>query len=82
MLQAKTKLLDVTIEVEKSSEGCETDFLPILRSGAWTDIGFRHTMEDAYVCSDNFILDYGLQNYGEGPSAFYGVHDVSFLFFF
>ncbi|CAL9211098.1 probable protein phosphatase 2C 57 [Musa acuminata AAA Group] len=72
---AKTKLLDVTIEVEKSSEGCETDFLPILRSGAWTDIGFRHTMEDAYVCSDNFILDYGLQNYGEGPSAFYGVFD-------
>ncbi|KAJ8470912.1 hypothetical protein OPV22_025255 [Ensete ventricosum] len=72
---AKTTLLDVTIEVEKSNECCETDFFPILRSGAWTDIGFRHTMEDAYVCSDNFMQDYGLQNFGEGPSAFYGVFD-------
>ncbi|RZR76178.1 hypothetical protein BHM03_00000806 [Ensete ventricosum] len=29
---AKTTLLDVTIEVEKSNECCETDFFPILRS--------------------------------------------------
>ncbi|WOL09014.1 putative protein phosphatase 2C 57 [Canna indica] len=72
---AKTRLMDVTIGVEKSIEGCETNFLPVVRSGAWADIGFRQTMEDAYVRCDNFIQDYENKNFGEGPSAFYGVFD-------
>ncbi|CAD5186689.1 unnamed protein product [Musa acuminata subsp. malaccensis] len=70
----KTEGLDVPVEDEKSNEDFETDFLPIVRSGAWADIGIRPTMEDAYVCCDNFIQEYGLKNSG-GPNAFYGVFD-------
>ncbi|GAB4854147.1 hypothetical protein Ancab_022732 [Ancistrocladus abbreviatus] len=54
---------------------CGTEFMPILRSGAWTDIGFRSSMEDVYVCVDDFMLHYGLEHVSEGPNAFYGVFD-------
>ncbi|KAI3981961.1 hypothetical protein MKX01_018867, partial [Papaver californicum] len=54
----------------------ETEFIPIVRSGAWTDIGFRPNMEDAYICVDDFVNDYGIKNFfGKGPGAFYGVFD-------
>ncbi|KAF5206353.1 phosphatase 2c protein [Thalictrum thalictroides] len=56
-------------------EGRETEFIPIVRSGAWTDIGFRQSMEDAYVCVDDFLRDCRLRHFGEGPNAFYGVFD-------
>ncbi|XP_042481694.1 probable protein phosphatase 2C 57 isoform X2 [Macadamia integrifolia] len=57
------------------SEHCETEFIPIVRSGGWADIGFRQSMEDAYICVDNFTQLYGLKSFCEGPSAFYGVFD-------
>lgn len=71
----KTTTFEVSVEPEKSRENCGSEFLPIVRSGGWADIGFRRSMEDAYVCCDNFIHEYGLKNLGEGPSAFYGVFD-------
>ena len=69
-----TKLSDVSAEPEHVTEDCQSDFFPMLRSGACTDIGFRSNMEDAYVCVDNFMEDYGLKNHIDGPSAFYGVY--------
>ncbi|XP_043687141.1 probable protein phosphatase 2C 57 isoform X2 [Telopea speciosissima] len=57
------------------SDHCETEFIPIVRSGGWADIGFRQSMEDAYICVDNFTQVYGLKSFCEGPSAFYGVFD-------
>lgn len=63
------------IPVEPLIEDCESEFLPIVRSGAWTDIGYRSNMEDVYVCLDDFMHHYGLQHSGEGPNAFYGVFD-------
>ncbi|XP_061346230.1 probable protein phosphatase 2C 22 [Gastrolobium bilobum] len=71
----KTKLSDVLAEPGHVSEDFLSDFLPMLRSGACADIGFRSSMEDVYVCADNFIEDYGLKNNIDGPSAFYGVFD-------
>ncbi|THU52356.1 hypothetical protein C4D60_Mb10t03150 [Musa balbisiana] len=62
----KTEVLDVTVEDEKSNEDFEIDFLPIVRSGVWADIGIRPTMEDAYTdtafaeaCSVNSSLASG-----------------------
>ncbi|KAI5669461.1 hypothetical protein M9H77_19314 [Catharanthus roseus] len=52
-----------------------TEFTPVPRSGAWTDIGSRSTMEDVYVRTDDFMHDYRLKNANQGPSAFYGVFD-------
>ncbi|KAI6680124.1 hypothetical protein NL676_034005 [Syzygium grande] len=54
---------------------CESEFLPVIRSGACADIGYRTSMEDAYVCVDDFVRDYGLTNMADGPNAFYGVFD-------
>lgn len=69
----KTTTFEVRSEPEKSRENCGSEFLPIVRSGGWADIGFRRSMEDAYVCCDNFEHEYGYKNLGDGPSAFYGV---------
>ncbi|KAJ4828262.1 hypothetical protein Tsubulata_012071 [Turnera subulata] len=72
----KTKTtVDVSVEPKLAVETNAADFLPIVRSGAWTDIGFRSNMEDVYICVDNFINDYGLKNVVDGPGAFYGVFD-------
>ncbi|KAG1335522.1 putative protein phosphatase 2C 57 [Cocos nucifera] len=68
-------MVDATSEPEISREDYETEYIPILRSGGWADIGIRPSMEDAFVCCDNFMQDYGLKNFGEGPGAFYGVFD-------
>jgi len=68
----KTKLSDVS-EPENVTEDCQSDFFPTLRSGACADIGFRSSMEDVYVCVDNFMHDFGLKHCIDGPSAFYGV---------
>lgn len=61
-----------------SVEDHETDFIPIVRSGAWTDVGFRKSMEDVYVCVDNFTSEYGFKNLNEEPNAFYGVFHSSY----
>ncbi|KAI3875045.1 hypothetical protein MKW98_019618 [Papaver atlanticum] len=67
---------DVSFGPPVVGELYETEFIPIVRSGAWTDIGFRPNMEDAYICVDDFVNDYGIKNFfGKGPGAFYGVFD-------
>jgi len=78
----KTKILDAPAEPEKSRENCNSEFLPIVRSGGWAAIGFRRSMEDVYVCCDNFMHEYGLMELGEGPSAFYGVCFIENIFLY
>jgi len=60
----------------------ETEFLPVVRSGAWTDIGIRSSMEDVYVCVDDFTTQYGLEHITEVPNAFYGVSFCLLLAFY
>lgn len=72
-LQMKTKSSDVSIEPKSPIDDPVVDFTPVLRSGAWADIGSRSSMEDVYVCADNFLQDYRFGNSTEGPNAFYGV---------
>ena len=72
-VQVKTKTLDIPVKPNLGAESHDADFVPIVRSGAWTDIGFRSSMEDVYICADNFTSDYGLKNATDGPNAFYGV---------
>ncbi|CBI20977.3 hypothetical protein VitviT2T_004740 [Vitis vinifera] len=71
----KMKTTENSVESGLSVEDHETDFIPIVRSGAWTDVGFRKSMEDVYVCVDNFTSEYGFKNLNEEPNAFYGVFD-------
>ncbi|KAI9192891.1 hypothetical protein LWI28_029012 [Acer negundo] len=71
----KTKALDISVEPVLAVENHETEFIPIVRSGAWADKGVRTSMEDVYLCVDNFMDDYGIENLTAEPSAFYGVFD-------
>lgn len=64
----------MSVDPTLDAQVCETEFLPILRSGAWGDMGFRSSMEDVYICADNFVQEYGVKNFVEGPGAFYGVY--------
>ncbi|XP_010546591.1 PREDICTED: probable protein phosphatase 2C 22 [Tarenaya hassleriana] len=69
----KTKVSDISVEDELIIEKDRSEFVPSVRSGAWSDIGSRPNMEDVYLCVDNFMGDYGLKN--SEPSSFYGVFD-------
>ncbi|XP_020705140.1 probable protein phosphatase 2C 22 [Dendrobium catenatum] len=69
------QISSIPIEPEVSGKKCEKEYIPIVRSGAYVDIGFRQNMEDTYVCCDNVTDEYCLKNTGDGPNAFYGVFD-------
>ncbi|PKI69140.1 hypothetical protein CRG98_010495 [Punica granatum] len=69
--QMRTRMSDVSIEQITAAEYFESRFFPIIRSRAWADIGFRSSMEDVYVCVDNFAHDYGFENLCGGPNAVY-----------
>ncbi|XVE63545.1 hypothetical protein DITRI_Ditri07aG0028600 [Diplodiscus trichospermus] len=71
----KSKALDISVENGHVMENHGAEFIPIVRSGAWADIGFRTSMEDVYLCVDDFMHDYAVKNFADGPSAFYGVFD-------
>ncbi|PKI69139.1 hypothetical protein CRG98_010494 [Punica granatum] len=73
--QMRTMMLDVSIEPITAAEYFESGFFPIIHSGAWADIGFRSSMENVYVCVDNFTHDYGFENLSSGPNTFYGIFD-------
>ncbi|PKA51609.1 putative protein phosphatase 2C 57 [Apostasia shenzhenica] len=66
---------DVSLELDENEQNSKPEFCPVVRSGSWSDIGFRQNMEDAYVCCDNFADEYSIKSSGEGPNAFYGVFD-------
>ncbi|KAL8256272.1 hypothetical protein R6Q59_031339 [Mikania micrantha] len=71
-----SSLVGTRIADESTEPGdCKPEFLPLVRSGAWADMGFRGSMEDVYICADSFVHDYGGKNLIEGPAAFYAVFD-------
>ncbi|KAG4197211.1 hypothetical protein ERO13_A05G009800v2 [Gossypium hirsutum] len=74
-LQVKSKALDIAIGNGYEVENRGAEFTPIIRSGAWADIGFRTRMEDVYLRIDDFTHDYGLKKCADVPNAFYGVFD-------
>ncbi|XP_009631008.1 putative protein phosphatase 2C 22 [Nicotiana tabacum] len=71
----RTKLSDVSLEPRADTGDHATEYIPLLRSGAWADIGSRSSMEDVYVCADNFMNHYRSTSSNEGNHAFYGVFD-------
>ncbi|KAK6129713.1 hypothetical protein DH2020_036579 [Rehmannia glutinosa] len=59
--EVKTRSSDISIEPRLKRDDSDTEFIPLLRSGACADIGSRSSMEDVYVCADN-LIDYGLDS--------------------
>lgn len=71
--QSKVKVSETSIETSLALNESERDFIPVIRSGAWADMGIRKTMEDVYICVDDFMRDYGFDDSIDRPNAFYGV---------
>lgn len=71
----RTRISEASVEPIVNPEDCKPDFLPLLRSGAWSDKGIRGSMEDVYIRADSYVHDYGGKNPTEGPAAFYAVFD-------
>ncbi|KAJ6842362.1 putative protein phosphatase 2C 47 [Iris pallida] len=54
----------------------KSGFLPVFRSGSWSEIGPKTYMEDEHVCVDNLVSHLGAAAEDfPSPGAFYGVFD-------
>ncbi|KAL2338463.1 hypothetical protein Fmac_012909 [Flemingia macrophylla] len=51
------------------------NFVPTLRSGEWSDIGDRHSMEDTHICIGDLSEKFGNNVPCEEAVSFYGVFD-------
>lgn len=51
------------------------NFVPALRSGEWSDIGDRHSMEDTHICIGDLLEKFGNNVLCEEAISFYGVFD-------
>lgn len=49
------------------------NFVPTLRSGEWSDIGGRPSMEDTYICIGDLAEKFGNNALSEEAISFYGV---------
>ncbi|EEF29880.1 probable protein phosphatase 2C 27 [Ricinus communis] len=52
-----------------------TNFIPVLRSGEWSDIGGRPYMEDTHICINDLAKKFGYDLLSEESISFYGVFD-------
>ncbi|XP_065849332.1 probable protein phosphatase 2C 27 [Euphorbia lathyris] len=52
-----------------------SNFMPVLRSGEWSDIGGRPYMEDTHVCITDLAKKFGYDLLRDESVAFYGVFD-------
>ncbi|KAL5200331.1 hypothetical protein ABZP36_021534 [Zizania latifolia] len=75
VLQVRSPANSTMSGIERTFESMDAGYIPVVRSGGWSDIGSRRTMEDVYTCRDNFMQDFALESFEDGPSAFYGVFD-------
>lgn len=63
----ESKVSNDSVQNEPSS------FLPVIRSGDWSDIGSRDYMEDAHVCIFDLAEKFGYHSSGEEVVSFFGV---------
>lgn len=50
-----------------------SNFVPVIRSGEWSDIGGRQYMEDAHVCIPDLAKNFGFPSLDNEVVSFYGV---------
>ncbi|CAM0913078.1 unnamed protein product [Alopecurus aequalis] len=56
-------------------QGNFANFLPIVRSGGWSDIGSRQYMEDTHVCIADLAKSFGYPTADKEVVSLYGVFD-------
>ena len=55
------------------------DFVPIVRSGEWSDIGSRKNMEDTHVCIADLAKKFGHHSLDREVVSFYGVSNSQLI---
>jgi hypothetical protein len=50
-----------------------SNYIPVIRSGDWSDIGGRQYMEDAHVCIPDLAKNFGFPSLNTEVVSFYGV---------
>lgn len=65
-------ICEETVAVERKQNPV-TNFVPMLRSGEWSDIGGRTYMEDTHICISDMGKKFGYHLPGDSPISFYGV---------
>ncbi|KAJ1693680.1 hypothetical protein LUZ63_010378 [Rhynchospora breviuscula] len=53
----------------------QTGYMPVFRSGSWSERGIKSYMEDEHVCIDNLVQHLSAPPSFPAPGAFYGVFD-------
>ena len=61
-----------TVALDKNTN-LSLEFLPVVRSGGWSDIGGRDYMEDTHVCISDLAKKFGCDILDEEAVSFYGV---------
>ncbi|KAJ4838104.1 hypothetical protein Tsubulata_039648 [Turnera subulata] len=61
--------------VTESKENLPTSFVPVLRSGEFSDIGRRPYMEDTHTCISDLAKEFGYNFLCEETVSLYGVFD-------
>lgn len=67
--------LDIGIIGRRTQPDESSGFLPVFRSGSWSEIGPKQFMEDEFICVDNLHQLLGAASNVPSPAAFYGVFD-------
>eukprot|EP00252_Welwitschia_mirabilis_P000790 TRINITY_DN1075_c0_g1_i2.p1 TRINITY_DN1075_c0_g1~~TRINITY_DN1075_c0_g1_i2.p1 ORF type:complete len:377 (-),score=81.78 TRINITY_DN1075_c0_g1_i2:514-1644(-) len=73
--QNELDLKAMNLITQNSTENLKEPFVPIIRSGSFSDIGHRSKMEDEHICIDDLSLHCGSKFDAPEPNAFYGVFD-------
>lgn len=55
----------------------QLNFVPVLRSGEWSDIGGRSHMEDTHICINDLAEKFGSNVLDKEAVSFYGVNTSS-----
>jgi protein phosphatase 2C family protein 2/3 len=59
-----------------------SSFVPVIRSGDWSDIGGRDYMEDAHVCISDLANNFGHNSVDDEIISFYGVTSCFYSLYF
>lgn len=55
----------------------QMNFVPALRSGEWSDIGGRTSMEDTHICIGDLGKKFGYDVLSKEAISFYGVSHLN-----
>lgn len=73
------RICENTVAIDNINE--LRNFVPVVRSGEWSDIGSREHMEDAHVCIGDLAKKFGCHYVDGEVVSFYGVSIKHPLFF-